>query len=692
MEALKESQFTLRYNRIMFITFSVVISLLTVLTVIQIRNEIASFEHQQVDLFREESKALDELLGRITAHLELLQTKAETYFLDTDSVDSSKLFQTLSQKDDTFYNLDNIPSPYSESNLGNLTGKGKIADFSPSLRAEVGMALSLNSLFQATKNNIPNSAWIYYTSKDNFINIYPWVPSENFQFSQELYTHEFYTWGLPSANPDRKGFWTPVYLDEYGEGVMVTAAKPVYRGDEFIGTVAIDITLDKLSKYIHEFKKTGGMLMIVNERNQLITHSNLMSSKNDSKIYELADGLPGPLRSEAASLFENPPMQLARYTTWSTSYLYIWSRPENAEDWRFVFITEGRQNIFVQIVSSVGLELFILLAALGIMLFSTKKITSQEFIRPAENLVRHIAKESANEPSPLPDLPAQWIPWFNEISRIFTENRNLIKEIIETTAAKERIESELNVAREIQMGTLPTDFTFEPEHKELDIYAYILPAREVGGDLYDFFFVDEEHLCFTLGDVAGKGVPAALFMVITKELISNNVLLGNLSPADVMTWINEMLYRGNPSAMFVTLVIGIMNVKTGIVHYANGGHVPPIFVGCGENAPCYKKELSGPVVGVIPGVTYKDISVTLQPGEAFFLCSDGVTEAMNEEEKLFGDKRLLENFTRMKDSSSREAIEGVLREVRKHAGNAPQSDDIAMMMIRWNPDGQSEET
>lgn len=692
MEALKESQFISRYNRIMFITFSVVIGLLTVLTVIQIKSEIESFEHQQVDLFREESKALDELLARITAHLELLRTKAETYFLDTGSVAGSSLFQALAEKDDTLYSLDTIPSPYSERNLGNLTGQGNPADFSRSLRAEVEMALSLNSLFQATKENIPNSAWIYYTSKNNFINIYPWVSSDTFQFSQELYTHEFYRWGLPSENPDRKEFWTPVYIDEYGKGAMVTAAEPVYRQDEFIGTVAIDITLDKLTDYLHEFKKTGGMLMIVNERNQLITHSNVMLAKNDSEIYELADGLPESLRSRADSLFENQPMRLARYrASWLISYLYIWSKPENAENWRLIFITEGRQSIFVQIASSVGVQLCILLAALGVMLFSAKRITSQEFIRPAENLVRHIVKESANEPSPLPDVPVQWIPWFREISRIFEENRNLIEEIIVTTAAKERIESELNVAREIQMGTLPTDFTFEPEHKELDIYAYILPAREVGGDLYDFFFVDEEHLCFTLGDVAGKGVPAALFMVITKELISNNVLLGNLSPADVMTWINKMLYRGNPSSMFVTLIIGILNVKTGMVRYANGGHVPPIFVGCKDD-PCYKKELSGPVVGALPGVNYKDISVTLQPGEAFFLCTDGVTEAMNEEEELFGDKRLLEDFTGMKDSSSKEAVEGVLREVGNHVGNAPQSDDIAMMMIRWNPDRQSEET
>ncbi len=257
-----------------------------------------------------------------------------------------------------------------------------------------------------------------------------------------------------------------------------------------------------------------------------------------------------------------------------------------------------------------------------------------------------------------------------------------IKQLVQTTASNERMESELNVARDIQLGSLPTRFTFEPEHKELEIYAYLIPAREIGGDLYDFYFIDDDHFCFTLGDVAGKGVPAALFMVTAKKLIKNNALCQqDLSPAAIMTQLNEMLYQDNPNATFVTLFIGILNVRTGELRYANGGHVPPIFTG--ENDPGYKKDLSGPVVGVIPGVTYKDISISFQPGETIFLCTDGVTEAMNEEDKLFGDPRLLEEFTRIKDQPCKEVIDDILHEVKGHAGNAPQSDDIAMMMIRW---------
>ncbi|MCI5158305.1 MAG: serine/threonine-protein phosphatase [Candidatus Electrothrix sp. AUS1_2] len=133
--------------------------------------------------------------------------------------------------------------------------------------------------------------------------------------------------------------------------------------------------------------------------------------------------------------------------------------------------------------------------------------------------------------------------------------------------------------------------------------------------------------------------------------------------------------------MFVTLFIGILNVKTGELRYANGGHVPPIFSHC-DTEPACRKDLNGPVVGVIPGVTYRELTIVLKPGTAVFLCSDGVTEAMNKQEKLFGDKRVLEDFTRFRDGSCRKTVDSLLGEIRLHAGTAPQSDDIAMLMIK----------
>ncbi len=255
------------------------------------------------------------------------------------------------------------------------------------------------------------------------------------------------------------------------------------------------------------------------------------------------------------------------------------------------------------------------------------------------------------------------------------------KQAIQRTREMERIESELNVAREIQMGIVPKVFPPFPEHDEFDIFADLIPAKAVGGDLYDFFFIDEDHLCFTLGDVADKGVPAALFMVITRTLVKNSAQFCP-SPADMMGKINRILCVDNPKGMFVTLIIGILNVRTGEVLYASGGHNRPILIRHGGRV-YYKEDLSGPIVGVVPEASYKEISVTLGADDAIFLYTDGVTEAMNEKGELFTDARLLEECTAFRHASVKEMVTAILQEVRKHAGSRPQSDDIAMMMIRY---------
>jgi sigma-B regulation protein RsbU (phosphoserine phosphatase) len=182
-------------------------------------------------------------------------------------------------------------------------------------------------------------------------------------------------------------------------------------------------------------------------------------------------------------------------------------------------------------------------------------------------------------------------------------------------------------------------------------------------------------------------------MVIAKKLINNNAHHArdeDMSPAKIMEQVNEIIYQDNPNSTFVTLFIGILNVATGELRYANGGHVPPIFMDC-SSEPYYRKDLSGPVVGVIPGIKYKEISTVLSPGGAVFLCTDGVTEAMNEADELFGDPRLLEDFAGIKDKSCKEAVEAILHEVRTHAGTAPQSDDIAMLMVRWGVNEEERE-
>ena len=265
-----------------------------------------------------------------------------------------------------------------------------------------------------------------------------------------------------------------------------------------------------------------------------------------------------------------------------------------------------------------------------------------------------------------------------------------IKNLQETTAAKEKIQSELNVAREIQLGLLHKIFPPFPDCSQFDLYATLEPAKEVGGDLYDFFFMDDDHLCFALGDVSDKGVPAALFMTITMALIRNTAQ-ASFSPAFMMSKINDTLSADNPRSMFVTLIIGILNIRTGEILYANGGHNPPILIRDNDR-PVFKKKLSGPLVGHMDGLPFKDLTLKMNPGDYLFLYTDGVTEALNSKNEFFSDERLLAEIGNAEEKDAEGITREIRTKVREYTGSAPQSDDIAMMMIRFNgpcetPDG-----
>lgn len=238
------------------------------------------------------------------------------------------------------------------------------------------------------------------------------------------------------------------------------------------------------------------------------------------------------------------------------------------------------------------------------------------------------------------------------------------------------------MAREIQMGIIPKTFPTFPDQEQFDLFATIEPAKEVGGDLYDFFLMDEDHLCLTLGDVSGKGVPAALFMVITRTLIKTTAE-HEQSPAKIMSHINNILEADNPSSMFVTLIIGVLNIRTGALTYASGGHNHPILIRKNGEVN-YKTDQSGPMVGVIGGFDYRELSVSLLPGDSFFLYTDGVTEAMDPDQQLFSDEQLLGTMQDGPLDSLEKTVENVMAKVKEHAGTAPQSDDIAMLMIRYN--------
>lgn len=267
-----------------------------------------------------------------------------------------------------------------------------------------------------------------------------------------------------------------------------------------------------------------------------------------------------------------------------------------------------------------------------------------------------------------------------------TLKKTILEALTFKQAVKDRdqlvtIQQELEVARKIQQSIVPRRFPPFPDRKEFEIHATMIPAKDVGGDFYDFFLIDDDRLAFVIGDVAGKGVPAALFMAVSKTLLKATALKG-LPPEECLQQVNRILYMESVAAMFVTIFYGILSTRTGELHYCNGGHNPPYLLRA--NGQIEALELTGGIaLGAMKNTAYKAKQITLQAGDGIFLFTDGVTEAMDRNNELFSEARLEENLRGKAGVSLPQLIEGVIAAINIYASGAPQADDITTLALRF---------
>ena len=257
-----------------------------------------------------------------------------------------------------------------------------------------------------------------------------------------------------------------------------------------------------------------------------------------------------------------------------------------------------------------------------------------------------------------------------------------IDQVTNITAEKERIGAELNVATQIQANMLPSIFPPFPDRKEFDIYASMTPAKEVGGDFYDFFMIDDSHVGIVMADVSGKGVPAALFMVIAKTLIKNRAQMnpgGLYSPAEILQVVNNQLCENNKVEMFVTVWLGILDIKTGKIIAANAGHEFPVIRHNGKFELI--KDKHGFVLAGMENIKYKDYEIILEKGDSLFVYTDGVPEATNSDNVLFGTERMLTALNNKPDVRCKEVLQNVRESVDDFVKDAPQFDDLTMLCL-----------
>ena len=263
-----------------------------------------------------------------------------------------------------------------------------------------------------------------------------------------------------------------------------------------------------------------------------------------------------------------------------------------------------------------------------------------------------------------------------------------IENITSITAEKQRILTELNLATRIQAAMLPNVFPAFPERADFDIYASMAPAKEVGGDFYDYFLVDDDHLCIVMADVSGKGVPAALFMMASKIILANNAMLGK-SPKEILTDTNNTICSNNREEMFVSVWLGILELSTGKLTASNAGHEYPVLRKPDGKFELFKDK-HGFVIGGMDGVVYSEYEIDLKSGSKLFLYTDGVPEATNAEEELFGNERMVAALNKDASASSEEILGNVRSAVDEFVKNAEQFDDLTMLCIEYNGDKENE--
>ncbi|RLB74470.1 MAG: serine/threonine protein phosphatase, partial [Deltaproteobacteria bacterium] len=497
------------------------------------------------------------------------------------------------------------------------------------------------------------------------------------------YDYRFHDWyQIPKVL--QQAIWSEPYFGESGRIIMTSYSFPFFRkqpgGQEFAGIVCVDLSLNWLRNVVSSLKigKTGYAFLIT-RNGTFVTHPKLDLIMNET-IFSIADARNKPqIREIGRSMIAGEKGFTAFTSLTSNQKYWMVYTPLTANGWSIGVLFP--QNELMADIHNLTSQMLGLGIAGFFLIMLVILVIAGQITKPLRALAKSVDKIAGGDlETAIPTLKTR-----DEVGRLtlsFAEMQQSLKEYIknltETTAAKERIESELKIASEIQMGILPKIFPPPfPSRPEFDLYATIKPAREVGGDLYDFFMIDDQHLCFTVGDVSGKGVAAALFMAITQTLVKTQVKAQTQrSPALTLEQVNNDLAKDNPSMMFVTLFIGILNIVTGKLEYCNGGHNPPYQLASGTTDNVLPLATTdGIALGVMEDLPFSSKAITLQPGEAVFVFTDGVTEAMNSRDELFTEPRLEEILNRCSSEPATRIAEVVMQAIDDFSTGIPQTDD-----------------
>ena len=501
------------------------------------------------------------------------------------------------------------------------------------------------------------------------------------QLGTEDYEYHYMDWYLV---PKLLGtpYWSEPYFDSGGANVvMTTYSLPLYdeKGNMYAVFTA-DISLEWFAEKVNEIKTypnsfnymigRGGTFLVSNRPEAILNESFFAEplSEGDKNMMEIGHRM---IECESG---------MGKFNRDGEEY-YMFFAPIKSTGWS-VCVVCPYSDIFAG-VDGLRNWVFVVLM-LGLLLLTVFcYFTIRRLTKPLERFAasaNEIAEGNFN--ATLPDIISK-----DEMKTLRDSFDSMqqslvtyMDELKQTTASKERIESELRIAREIQLGMVPKIFPPFPERDDVDLFAKLIPAKEVGGDLYDFF-IEDDKFYFIVGDVSGKGIPASLVMAVTCRLF-RTVAAHFHTPAEIVTALNDALSENNESNMFCTAFLGVLDLKTGVMRYCNAGHNAPVVMHPSGNVEFMEVQSNLPL-GLFGGFPYEGQECTLERGTSIFLYTDGVTEAENKEKALYSDERLLQQLIVTQKESPRSIVDSVLADIESHVAGAEQSDDITIMSFNY---------
>jgi len=511
-----------------------------------------------------------------------------------------------------------------------------------------------------------NCFYAYYNSVIDDVIYSPKYESEEYDYPNQMWYQTIKQQSKEAFSP----VWTIPYFDDNETNVlMTTVGAGIYIDQKFIGMATVDWNMHDLLERLKNLKPTPhSHVSLISYQDNYVISTTLaaeISSVEDIPWYKDFQ-------------YQQNVMQIIEVQyNGQKNYCFIWTFPNG---WLFV-VRMPESEIFAEMVLRNKLFSLAIITTFLVFLILASFILTKQITNPLQKLTAAVVKFGEGDLTKRIQINSQ-----DELAVLASAFNQMAIDLVRTMeenlrerAENERIGTELGIAREIQACMLPCIFPPYPERKEFDIYGSMHPAKEVGGDFYDFFFIDDDTLAIVIGDVSETGVPAALFMVITKTLIKNSSQQGK-SPQEVLEAVNKILYESNNNDMFVTVFMGFLKISSGTFTYVSAGHNPQL-VNFGHGFEWINTK-SNLVLAAEESSRYQQYEITLRPGNMLVLYTDGVTEANNIHHELFGKQRLLEKVNTYSHLPLQEINKKIYQDLNLYSDGLEQFDDITLLILR----------